>query len=195
MQPYHFSMFGLGLDIVGAFLLAAEAIKLENLRALRDGVLRHVRALTLSPRLIVLDEAGRPVVPVRPLVPADRYPRLFTALHNVVGLLVVVALNELLDRRIYRLSEEIAAWAWGQAWYAGVPLLVLFVFVGLGPGSWLVGELVHVAVENAMSISITVLDFIDARTPDGIVGVLGFSLLFAGFVLQMYGTYLGGQVH
>ncbi len=39
MQPYHFSMHGLALDIFGAFLVAVEAIKLENLRALRQRVL------------------------------------------------------------------------------------------------------------------------------------------------------------
>jgi hypothetical protein len=193
VQPYHFSMLGLGLDIVGAFLVAVEAIKLENLRVLRDRVLRHLHALTLSPRLIVVDDAGQPIGPVPPPVPADRYPRLFMVLHNVAGLLVVVALNELLDGRVYRFLRAVAAWAWDQAWYLGGPLLVLLLVSGLGPGLWLVGEFVHIGATKAVQIPIRLLDFIDSRTPDGTVGVLGFILLFAGFVLQMYGSYLSGR--
>jgi hypothetical protein len=33
MRPYYLSMLGLVLDIAGAFLVAVEAIKLENLRS------------------------------------------------------------------------------------------------------------------------------------------------------------------
>jgi hypothetical protein len=42
--------------------------------------------------------------------------------------------------------------------------------------------------------AIRVVDLIDAKTPDGTVGVIGFFLLVTGFLLQMYGAYLGGQL-
>jgi hypothetical protein len=38
-----------------------------------------------------------------------------------------------------------------------------------------------------------VIDFVDAKTPDGTVGVIGFLLLVAGFLVQMYGAYIGGN--
>ena len=47
MQGYQYSMLGLSFDIVGAFLVAVEAIKLENVRAFRDRVLRKCKS-TLS---------------------------------------------------------------------------------------------------------------------------------------------------
>ncbi len=90
-------MVGLGLDIAGAFFVAVEAIRLENLRALPDGVLRRLHAYTLSPRITFVDKSGTAVGPVQPPVPANRFPGLFMGLHYVSGFLVVVVVNEVLD--------------------------------------------------------------------------------------------------
>jgi hypothetical protein len=38
-----------------------------------------------------------------------------------------------------------------------------------------------------------VIDFVDAKAPDGTVGVIRFLLLVAGFLVQMYGAYIGGN--
>lgn len=58
MAPQHFSMIGLALDVIGALLVAVEAIKIENFRALRDRVLKKVHSYTLSPRIVFVDENG-----------------------------------------------------------------------------------------------------------------------------------------
>jgi hypothetical protein len=55
MHPYQVSAIGLVTDIIGAFFLAAEAIKIENLRILRDKMLRRISHAAISPPFL----AGR----------------------------------------------------------------------------------------------------------------------------------------
>lgn len=193
MKPYHFSMLGLAFDIVGAFLVAVEAIKLENLRALRDRVLRRVHEFTLSPRIVFVDTSGRPIAPIPRLVPADRYAALFMGLHYVAVFLVVIALNELTDGHVYSLFIDGASWVFGRPWYLAAVLILVFLMYGVVAGLWMLGELVHMTLTATIRASIRVVDLIDAKTPNGTVGVIGFLLLVAGFLLQMYGAYLGGQ--
>jgi hypothetical protein len=194
MQPYHFSILGLALDIMGAFLVAVEAIKLENLRALRDRVLRRIHEYTLSPRIIFVDDAGHPLGRVQPPpVPADRYPGLFMGLHYVAGLILLVILNHVLDGWVYSSFIKGGLWVLDQPWYLAALLTLVFVIIGVVVGLWMLGELVHITLTVAMQVPIKIVDFIDARTPDGTVGIIGFLLLFAGFLLQMYGAYLGGR--
>jgi hypothetical protein len=193
VKPYQLSMLGLAFDIVGAFLVAVEAIRLENLRALRDRVLRRIHQFTLSPRIVFVDESGRPIGPVPAAVPADRYAGLFMGLHYVAGLLVVVAVNQLLDGRAYSLFMEGTSWVFGRPWYLAVLCVLLFLMIGVVAGLWMLGELVHMGLTAVIRASIRVVDLIDAKTPDGTVGVIGFLLLVAGFLLQMYGSYLGAQ--
>ena len=193
MESYHFSMVGLGLDIVGAFFVAVEAIRLENLRALRDGVLRRLHAYTLSPRITFVDKSGTAVGPVQPPVPASRFPGLFMGLHYVSGFLVVVVVNEVLDGEPYNLFLVGGLWVLDRPWYAAVFLVLAFVLFGCVVGLWMVGELVHVGLTASIKLPMKVIDFVDAKTPDGTVGVIGFLLLVAGFLVQMYGAYIGGN--
>ena len=193
MEGYQFSMLGLGFDIVGAFLVAVEAIKLENLRALRDRVLKRMHEYTLSPRITFVDDAGQPLGLVQPSVPADRYPTFFMGLHYLAGLGLVAAANELLSGSVYRLLLRGGLWALERPWYVTIAAALGFVLFGIVAGLWMLGELVHVAITRSVQASIKALDFIDSRTPDGTVGVLGFLALLIGFLLQMYGSYLGGH--
>jgi hypothetical protein len=192
VQAYHFSMLGLAFDIAGAFLVAVEAIKLENLRTLRDRILSRLEDYTRSPRLTIVDENDQPTGPTQPAVPADRHPGLFMGLHYVAGLALVLILNQLIEGRIYRLFVNGILWTLERRWYVAVVITIAFVFIGVVAGLWLLGELVHITLTKAVQIPIKLVDFIDARTPDGTVGVIGFLLLVTGFVLQMCGAYLSG---
>jgi hypothetical protein len=53
------------------------------------------------------------------------------------------------------------------------------------------GELVYMALTRSLAGLVRAADFIQERTGDGTVGIIGFMLLFVGFVLQMVGTYAG----
>src|SRR5258708_7724716 len=90
MKAYQYSMIGLALDIIGAFLVSVEAIKLENLRLFRDA-LAKLETYTLSPKIYFVSDKPR-AVREKPL-PATRYLGLFMGLHNLAGLLLVIAVN------------------------------------------------------------------------------------------------------
>jgi hypothetical protein len=193
MEPHQFTMLGLVLDIIGAFFVAVEAIKLENLRTLRERVFRNAYRYTLSPRIRFVDNETEPG-PVDDVErPSERYAGLFMGLHYVAGLVVLLFINHLLDGRLIAWLSQAAVWLWTRPLYLGLPFLLLALFLGAVVGLWGLGELVHMLMTGTTKSSIRFLEFVEARTPDGTVGVLGFLLLVAGFGFQFYGTYLGGH--
>ncbi len=186
-------MLGLVLDIVGAFLVSVEAIRMENIRALRDKVFRKAQRYVLSPRIIVVDDKGVPVAGSSERVPSDSYPGLFMGLHYVAGLLLILIVNHALEGLLFEWLFKLAALLLGQPWYVIVPVAIVSLLFGVVAGLWMLGELVHELVSRTTWFVIRVLDFVDARTPNGTVGVLGFLFLLAGFGLQLYSTYIGSR--
>jgi hypothetical protein len=230
MEPYWWSVIGLLLDIVGAFLLAVEAIKLENLRVVRDRVLRPLSVSFRSP-LITFHEAdgpgpgpgqGRRSNPSSSTVlgmfrphprenaPADTHRNrrpteldedeedrlrgfgsrlsLFVLFHYFM-VVAVLALVELFGhslgirplewtlRGIWRLSP----WAKWPIFGLGCSLFV--VILPLTLGCW-----AHTGLERLTELIIAGLDAIDRETPNGTIGILGFLLLFLGFLGQVAGS-------
>lgn len=193
MEAYHFTMLGLGLDIIGAFLVAVEAIKLENLRTLRERVFRNAYRYTLSPRIRFVDSRTIPGAGEDIEIPSERYAGLFMGLHYVAGLLVLILANSLLNGRLAAWLIQAGVWLWERPLYLGLPILVLALLLGTLVGLWGLGELVHMLITGATKLPIRILEFVEARTPDGTVGVLGFLFLVTGFGLQFYGTYIGSR--
>jgi len=185
-------MLGLGLDIVGAFLVAVEAIKLENVRRLRDGFFKRLHRYTLSPRIVFASHDDSPAVAnTDDQVPSERYVGLFMGLHPVAGLLVLITINALIGGRLSQWLAEGLTWTIEQPWYVASAVGVLAIVFGVVLGLWGLGEIVHIGVSGALRGAVQLLDFIDARTPDGTVGIAGFVLLAIGFGLQLYGAHLG----
>lgn len=193
MEPYHFTMLGLGLDIMGAFFVAVEAIKLENLRTLRERVFRNAYEYTLSPRIRFVDGEAEPDLAEDVERPSERYVGLFMGLHYGAGIIVLLLANHLFDGRLLTWLFQAGVWLWEKPLYLGLPFLLLALVLGVVVGLWGLGELVHMLMTGTTKSSVRFLEFVEARTPDGTVGVLGFCLLVAGFGLQFYGTYLGGH--
>ncbi len=199
MESYHFTMIGLVLDIIGAFFVAVEAIKLENLRVLRERVFRSAYRYTLSPRIRrirVVDEETEATPPEAwedGEIPSERYAGLFITLHYVAGFFVLVLANQLFDGRLVAWLSQAGIWLWEKPLYFSIPLVLFALLFGGGIGLWGLGELVHMLITGTIKLPIRVLEFVEARTPDGTVGVLGFLLLVAGFSLQLFGTYLGAS--
>ncbi len=178
-------MLGLVFDIVGAFFLAAEAIKIENIQKLRMHYLKRAHTASLSPKIRwtgshVYVEASR------------RFLFFFTTLHYVAGFAVLVVVNSVLDGRLMEWFFQYTRWLLTKQWYwiaLGIPLTIIYGGVF---GVWIVGECVHLTVTWSLNCSVKLLKFVERRTPDGAVGILGFLLLLLGFALQVVGTYLGG---
>jgi hypothetical protein len=188
--PYLWSVAGLIFDICGAFLLAVEAIKLENLRKLKDRYLRNLLISTTS----------------RPWYdPTVKYDfeelrrrefggrlRLFTFLHYVPGP-VLLATVELVGLA-YGINPAlgVATWIWHRSIIWRVVTIViscwllLLIFMGLG-------EMLHSLFTWTVSSAIKGLEAIDRNTPTGTIGILGFILLFLGFLGQLTGTIVSAH--
>lgn len=193
MKAYQYSMIGLILDIIGAFLVSVEAIKLENVRLFRDRLVK-LEPYTRSPVIVFVDPKNQRKSETKPSpkrVPANRYVGLFMGLHYVAGFVVLIAANKITHGFVLNLLMRAAAWTLNRPWYIAVLVLLVFIVYGLGGGVWMLGELVHVAIMKSLTATIGMLDFIDSRTPDGTVGLIGFLLLFFGFLFQMLGSYVG----
>lgn len=188
VQPYHLSIIGLLTDIVGAFLVSVEAIKIHNVKYLCDNVLRRIHHQTLSPSIIIEGEE-----PPSPFIAnwASRHVALFMSLHYLAGALVL-ALMDLLSGGMLR---GFAVWAVENVlmlkWYWIGLIALATTFFGGVVGLWALGEIVHVSIVSLLKKLISALELIQQRYADGTVGILGFALLFTGFVLQAVAAYVG----
>ncbi|HLA80362.1 MAG TPA: hypothetical protein VJP78_01850 [Thermoleophilia bacterium] len=185
MRPQHLEMIGLILNIIGAFFVSVEAIKLPNLRKLRERVVLPVHRRTLSPRIVVT--ADRIVTSG-----SNASCLLYVGLHYVAGLLVIILLNLMFSGMPVHWLMTAAGWTLERRWYV-VVVVILFALWCVVAGLWLLGELVHLAITGLTRAPLVLLDFIDERTPQGTIGIIGFALLFAGFCCQFWGTYLAGR--
>ena len=178
-------MLGLLLDIIGAFLVSVEAIKLDNLRALRSKILAPIHSATLSPKIEFVQD--RMVSSV-----SGRFMLFYNALHYLAGVLLLVVVNYLSRGWLLDFAWSIIYWLSGKSWYVILLFSLLFLVVGILAGLWMLGELIHVTITKVTRLSLVTLDLIDARTPNGTIGIIGFVLLFLGFFLQMLSAYLSG---
>ena len=169
MEPAHWSMIGLLIDVVGAFLLAAEAIKVQNLLRTRDRFLKPLKQQVILPILIIFDENIGEESFNRKEIPVISCAGVIFALPVFIAYIFlsyaepqsnIDILMELLKALLYAIGGIIGA------------TLLLIICAAFVQGC------------------IATVDFIDRHTPDGVVGIIGFLFLLAGFSLQFYGTYL-----
>lgn len=190
MKPYYWTIVGLCFDILGAFLVSVEAIKLPNLKRLRERILvpAHRRLL---PREILIVDGEVPLLDQQPPRPGQvefsKAILSFLVSHLLAGILGAVGLFY-----IFRVLDLDPLAALHHLWtapsvatkmFAVIPLLALLTVLLLA-----IGEGVHQAAIAATRVPIVILEVIETRTPDGTIGITGFTLLFLGFALQIGGT-------
>lgn len=187
MRSYHWSMLGLVLDIFGAFLLSVEAIKIENLRNLRDRFFIPFHRHTESPRITFGEGIDDTNIWSRHLV-------LFQALHWIAGIAVFAILNSITSGWLLSRLAAFGGWYWSRSGWTFVLLLIpaLYCVLLISFGVWALGEGVHIALTFLTGRIVLFLEWIDRKTLSGAVGLIGFVLLLLGFALQMYGTYMSG---
>lgn len=102
----------------------------------------------------------------------------------VLALLVVIALVNwiLTNHYAYRYAAT------------NIPIHAFAIITIFTPPSLLymvIGELMHLFLALTDKIVLSTLDFIDRKTVDGTIGIIGFVLVTVGFILQFYGTWKG----
>jgi hypothetical protein len=205
MSPgYWWSIGGLSLDIVGASLLAVEAVKLENVRKLVD-LLKNRALLPLESPLIVVPGQEKNAAVLEEVNSVDNRRRgfggreaLYIGAHVVAGWALVAAvlwIVYILASRIFhydlveRNSDFLAQW---PVWIVVIAAALIFVItlpiVWLFLGEWVIHGILERAVKGGMQLLVS----IDRNTPNGTIGIIGFMFMFAGFVGQIAATIANG---
>lgn len=164
------------LEIVSAFLLAVEAIKLDNLARLRTSLFGNVIRL-LTPKILL--PAHLPEEEVKRRV--DRASlRAHTGLSLVGALLLAAA----------ALAAGITpADVWARLSDRGTALglvLTLFVLLLLFMVGGLLAVLLYHAVLAPFRLSFGILERIERHTEKGAIGILGFALFLIGAGIHAY---------
>ena|SRR4028119_1406677 len=187
MPAYVWSLVGLLLDVIGVLLLSVEAIKLENLRNIRERL------------LIPLHEWSKPEQ-VQFVGPGDPgYENASTGNWHFLWWFITHAGSGALTLYLIGLALSAnlpgAIAAIDVSW-AGLHSLAKVVLVGFSllitlPALIGVGEGWHYLLIWITGRFIAVANFVDRRTPDGTIGIIGVILAMLGFLLQFVGTWLG----
>lgn len=209
MSSFQVTVIGQGVELLGVFLLSAEAIKLHNIRKLRDvllGLLEH----RIEPGGIDLRKTSWSPEEFRAEQLALRH---FFLSHYLAGLLIAGIGAFYLARRsdLIRSATLDALGRFGPtallivAWLLLLPLTIVLIGtlrkalfhppgvlvvaavscfpLGLVPMA--LGELCHQAARYLVRGLVAALGAIEERTPQGTIGILGFLIIFIGKAIQV----------
>jgi len=186
MQPHQWSLIGLLLDIVGLLLLSVEAIKLDNIRKLRTRFLLpfHAWVKPATIKFVDHDDSDDSTTTARDYGCAWW---LFT--HAGSGAVTVGVVGLLLRRMSPRASVTMLEWfaALGAGWKVAVIALLVILLPNL---LIYVGEFWHYSVIWLTGGFVAAAEFVDRKTPDGTIGLIGVALALLGFIFQFIGTWV-----
>jgi hypothetical protein len=199
IAPVAWTLSGLCCDIIGALLVAVEAVKLSNIRALRDRVFEPLHR-AVQPIPIVWEE-GESHGPRRSdwfgrWILAPWWPWL--AFHAFMAAMPIVLLDVLLRRAgLHLIGDAYDAYARS---FASHPYWIKAVLVFVAVCAALIltvtlGEFMHQTLLAVCALPIKALTFIDRKTPDGTVGIIGAVFLVVGFSLQVVGAIASSARH
>jgi len=175
-------LFGTSLEIIGTFLLAVEAIKLHNLRFLREKILK-VAALKINPVIYFIDKE----------TPETKRGEIW---FNVL-LIFFIVLGFFIAYSGLRLSGHSLSDVWnlftsivpGHLW---VDILVAI------PAAFVLLILASVLGTTAYTIPVIIFDgaiamlsFIERHTASGVIGILGFLFFLIGAAVKSYVYWVG----
>jgi len=114
---------GLFLDMVGAFFLGVEAIRLENIQTLKQRVLEKIHSHAQSPRIFFVGDAehNRKVAALGPRMSETWPPGLFLGLHWIAGGIVLVVIYGIWPNAL-DLYFDYWSWAINLSWHFAIPL-------------------------------------------------------------------------
>jgi hypothetical protein len=165
---------------IAAFLLAVEAIKLENLSAVRRW-LQKTRHL-MNPKITFVSKDG---------LPADNqvnYQMGTTAVAMLITFMVASAIVKKLGYNV-GLFTLVVLWAFVSAHASSYLPVQIAAYIGvlllLFWGAAMMGTAVYQLLVSAFNFSVIGLIKIQRNTVNGIVGMLGFGLFSLASILKL----------
>jgi hypothetical protein len=164
-------------ETIGTFLLAVEAIKLENLKSVREGLINRI-IHHLSPRIMVADSDSPESVQTK----TEKAMNRVFFLIFLAGLALEVAI---LNGSIWEMWRSVVMGMPGpQALKVlmGSSLMIILVF---SVGYW-IGAILYMIAITPFRVLYRTLEWIDKNTVKGTTGILGFLVFLVGTILHAY---------
>lgn len=173
MNPNILRLIGTILEVFGTFFLAAEAIKIPNLRRLKERYLipNFLRISPVARSLKAKREGSEP-------------PTLYVWTLVLLGAILVYGLMLLRGptvSEIWMMFRSIVPGPLVIDIVVAVPVSVLLLFVLSLFGSFFIQVL-----SMPLIVAILLFDFVERHTTSGIIGALGFFLFLLGAALKSY---------
>ncbi|MBI1927563.1 hypothetical protein HYR99_25390 [Candidatus Poribacteria bacterium] len=166
------------LEILGAFFLAAEAIKVHNLRKLREQILT-VTVLRINPIARSLQATSR----------KQDLPATYFGILVLIGALVMYGLLAFRGIRPSSIWTAFGSFVPGPLLVdLAVALPIAFVLIFILS---LVGSFFCQVVSVPLLVAIVLLDLVERYAASGLVGILGFLFLLIGAILKAYLDWIG----
>jgi hypothetical protein len=176
------TLVGLTLDLVGGFLLSAEAIGLKNLQALRNR-LSGAEGKLHWPIYRERTPDGNEVIWT------PRTPSWF-GVHATGALVLIALLAPLLYRPVGARANDFYGWLSEQPIWSVILVSLAALYFGWVLFFALAELAVHVIVGGTLKLGARLLTWTHSHAKDGLAGSVGFGFLSAGFVLQGLGAVL-----
>lgn len=167
-------------EILGAFFLAIEAMKLENFRSLRDRFVRPFYRL-VNPTISYVDGPKSRRTWKRPL---DAFELFLVAILLIGALLVALGFSAA-DFRLNAIARYLANSIPGPT-FVGLAAAWTGILLGSLISSLLVGGTSYFLLVGLTVAAVRFLDAIERHTPTGAIGLLGFLLFFLGAATRAY---------
>lgn len=178
MNPATLRLIGTILEIMGTFLLAAEAIKVHNLRALRGRYLTGT-IMQMNPiaRSLKAKSEGREL------------PGTYFGILVLLGAILVYGLVSIRNISVSNLWISFRFFVPSSLFVdilVAVPAALVLLFILSLCGSFLVQIL-----SLPLLLAIILLEFIEKHTVSGLIGILGFLCFLVGATLKAYLDWTG----
>lgn len=171
-------LLGTFLEIVGGFFLAAEAIKLHNLRALRE---RYLRATLIRTHPIAVSLNAK--------AEGAEFPDTYFGILILLGASLVYAALAFRRIGVMDILRSFCSLVPGPVWIdmvVAIPIAVILLFVLSLVGSFFVQVL-----STPLMLAVVLLEFVEKHSASGLIGVLGFLFFVVGAVLKAVLDWMG----
>ncbi len=171
MNPSTLRLLATVLEIVGTFFLAAEAIKLPNLRALRERFL-WVFVMLTSPVAKSLNTKAQ----------GTELSGKYVGILILVGMVFVYGMMSFRGDSVSELWVTFQSVAFSAPWISiviAVPVIAVLLLILSLLGWFIVSVLL-----TPLLLAILLLEFVEKHSANGLIGILGFLFFLAGAILK-----------
>lgn len=172
------------MEVLGALFLAVEAIKLHNVRFLRDRVLK-MNLRRLNPEITFVDGNADNDKGKTDELRLYAFLIFFVILGMAISCGVLYGLGVELEDAWKTFSRIVPGSQWVDVILA-VPVALVGLIISI-----VIGLSAYTIVVLSIRTGIAALDFIEQHTSSGVIGIIGFLFFLIGAALKSYLDWQG----